>query len=134
MSVFSSKLDLQVAIVRSHAAKSHAKKLGFALVLTVLEAKGLEFDDVCTADLHFIRTKPAAPFPHPFDSQFWFRSQVFLINFFRDSPATQDHWRVINSYMKRKAPAGDAFGADEEVPSSLRPVKDFEQNISTYNC
>ena len=41
----------QVAIVRNQNAKQYAKKLGFTLVLTVLEAKGLEFDGKFDIDL-----------------------------------------------------------------------------------
>ena len=68
-------------------------------MLTVLEAKGLEFDD------------------------------VFLIDFFKESPATFDEWRAINSYLMLKT-----GGANTELlDGPLRPVKDFQQNVSAYN-
>ena len=84
--------------MRSEAAKKKAKALGFGLVLTVLEAKGLEFDD------------------------------VFLFNFFTDSPATEDEWRAINSYTHSTAEAGATVAAE------LRIVRNFAENRSTYTC
>ena len=62
----------QVVIVRSHEAKLRLPDdLRSALVLTVFECKGLEFDD------------------------------VFLYNFFSDSPAGNE-WRVVTSYLEKE--------------------------------
>ncbi|KAJ3089837.1 TPR and ankyrin repeat-containing protein 1 [Quaeritorhiza haematococci] len=59
----------QAIIVRnSDAREALASRFGNAIILTILEAKGLEFDD------------------------------VLLYNFFKDSEATAETWRLITSY------------------------------------
>ena len=70
----------QVVLVRDqHAKLSLPGELQSALVLTVFEAKGLEFDD------------------------------VFLYNFFTDSPADERTWRVVTGLWERDlAVAGQA--------------------------
>lgn len=63
----------QAVLVRSQAAKeSLPDEFDGALVLTIFEAKGLEFDD------------------------------VFIYNFFKDSPADEKTWRVITSWWEEK--------------------------------
>jgi ATP-dependent exoDNAse (exonuclease V) beta subunit len=99
----------QVIIVRSEEAKKNLPAaLQRAIKLTVFQAKGLEFDD------------------------------VFLYDFFADSPADADEWRTIVWYMEQKHK-----GRDSSSPSKLeeyatrcfgspRRVRDFESRRSQY--
>jgi hypothetical protein len=64
---------------------------------------------------------------------------VFLINFFTDSSASEKEWRVINSYMKNLEEKGQYEATiDSEVlqmaGGSTRVVQDFEQNRTAYSC
>ena len=100
----------QVIIVRTQEAKKTLpNELKGAIVLTVFEAKGLEFDD------------------------------VFIIDFFKDSPASEDEWRAICWYMSewRKQHPDEEDG--EEFATRLlecapRPLRDgvFDQNRASY--
>ena len=98
----------QVIIVRTaEAKKTLPSELKGAIVLTVFEAKGLEFDD------------------------------VFLIDFFKDSPATEDEWRSICWYMQQQQLDNDEDEqsyATSVLGAAPRPLRDgvFEQRRASY--
>ena len=100
----------QVIIVRNQAAKKTLpSELRAAIVLTVFEAKGLEFDD------------------------------VFIIDFFKDSPASEDEWRAISWYMQKWRERHPEEDDGEEhatrlLGSSPRPLRDgvFEGNRTAF--
>jgi hypothetical protein len=65
----------QAVLVRNQESKDNLPpQFDNALVLTIFECKGLEFDD------------------------------VFVYNFYHDSPATADEWRIMYDYMVQKHP------------------------------
>lgn len=85
----------QAVLVRSQASKdSLPDEFDGALVLTIFEAKGLEFDD------------------------------VFIYNFFADSPADEKTWRVLTSWWdtarRPNMSAAERMGLTIPAP---RPVK-----------
>ena len=73
----------QAVLVRNQAAKERLpQEFASALKLTIFEAKGLEFDD------------------------------VFVVDFFEDSPADERTWRVVTGcWEARPTPAEAAAGA-----------------------
>ena len=80
----------QAVLVRSQAAKDTLpEEFDGALVLTIFEAKGLEFDD------------------------------VFIYNFFADSPADERTWRVITSWWEERCPG---VRGSAELGPQLRAV------------
>ena len=98
----------QVIIVRDREAKrTLPNELKGAIALTVFEAKGLEFDD------------------------------VFIIDFFKDSPASVDEWRAMGWYMdlwQAKNGRGDTDFATELLQGAPRPLRpgEFENHRSAY--
>ena len=79
----------QAVIVRTQEAKeSLPEEFDGALVLTIFESKGLEFDD------------------------------VFIYNFFADSPADEKTWRVVTSWWEQHASQQQQVGRDDlEIPA-----------------
>lgn len=101
----------QVIIVRNQEAKKMLpRELNLAIVLTVFEAKGLEFDD------------------------------VFVYDFFKDSPATAEEWRATCWYtqQERGLSTGETSTGEDYARKVLgcspRPLRDgeFEKNRSTF--
>ena len=93
----------QVVLVRDQAAKDRLPaELQSALTLTIFEAKGLEFDD------------------------------VFLFNFFADSPADERTWRVLTSVRSNGSKEGSGGQAGHETGSSHRtaPHKKADPNAA----
>ncbi|KOO22984.1 lupus brain antigen 1-like protein [Chrysochromulina tobinii] len=86
----------QVVLVRDQAAKERLPaELQSALTLTIFEAKGLEFDD------------------------------VFLFNFFADSPADDRTWRVITSSWARSR---------DESPTDTAAARERERASGRERC
>ena len=87
----------QAVLVRSQAAKERLPaEFRSALVLTIFEAKGLEFDD------------------------------VFIFDFFSDSPADERTWRVVTGCLDRKLSSASGSGDGSGSGGGGRAAEPFD--------
>jgi len=86
----------QAVLVRNQAAKERLpQEFASALKLTIFEAKGLEFDD------------------------------VFVVDFFEDSPADERTWRVVTGcWEARPAPAEAGAGGAPPAAAAAQAAQD----------
>eukprot|EP00965_Chrysotila_dentata_P071131 2350722-Pleurochrysis_carterae.AAC.1 len=91
----------QVVLVRSQASKKRLPvELESALVLTIFEAKGLEFDD------------------------------VFIFDFFADSPADEKTWRVVTSILLQQQEASmqsEVHGEKQAIAKTAPRAEAFDK-------
>jgi len=97
----------QAVLVRSQAAKERLPvELRTALVLTIFESKGLEFDE------------------------------VFIFDFFADSPADEKTWRVLTHCLQQQQTAAhndESSSLNETEIAQPRPVKFDRSSHSLLN-